>query len=143
MMRGIRGSNTRPELLLRKALHARGLRYRLHDRNLPGTPDLVFPRFRAVVFVHGCFWHGHGCHMFRWPAQRADFWRDKIGRNQDVDARAVRALTATGWRIGEVWECALRGRLRMQPDVLAAIVDDWLHGAGSHLEIPDEIAEEL
>jgi len=137
MMRGIRGKNTRPELAIRRALHARGFRFRLHDRKLPGAPDLVFPKFRAVLFVHGCFWHGHGCHMFRWPATRAEFWRAKISHNQEVDARAVAALDAGGWRVAEVWECALRGRQRQSIDDVAASLAHWLAGDAPRLEIPD------
>src|SRR3546814_19210603 len=79
-MAAIKGSHTKPELLIRKALHAAGLRYRLHVKDLPGKPDLVFPRPRAVVFVTGCFWHGQDCHRFKWPAPRTDFWRAKITR---------------------------------------------------------------
>src|SRR3546814_8720017 len=84
-MAAIKGSHTKPELLIRKALHAAGLRYRLHVKDLPGKPDLVFPRHRAVVFVNGCFWHRHDCHLFKWPATRQDFWREKIGRNVRSD----------------------------------------------------------
>lgn len=138
MMRGIRGKNTRPELLIRRGLHARGLRYRLHVRDLPGAPDLVFPKFRAVIFVHGCFWHGHGCHMFRWPSTRQEFWRNKISRNQEVDARAVATLAAAGWRVAEVWECALRGRRRLPIDTVTATLAHWLSGDTPRLEIPLE-----
>ena len=81
MMSGIRGKNTRPELLIRKGLHARGFRFRLHDKRLPGKPDLVLPKYSAVIFVHGCFWHGHDCHLFKWPQSRREFWRKKITRN--------------------------------------------------------------
>lgn len=108
MMAGIRGRDTRPELLLRRALHARGLRYRLHDQRLPGRPDMVFPKWKAVVFVHGCFWHGHGCRLFKWPATRAEWWREKIEANIARDARDVAALEAAGWRVLTVWECGLR-----------------------------------
>lgn len=138
MMRGIRGKDTRPELAVRRALHAMGIRYRLHDRSLPGAPDLVFPRYRAVAFIHGCFWHGHGCHMFRWPASRADFWREKITRNQENDARAVASLAASGWRVAEIWECALRGRGRLPPQEVAQAVAAWLEGDAPRLEIPEE-----
>jgi DNA mismatch endonuclease (patch repair protein) len=109
MMSGIRARDTQPEMQLRKALHARGLRYRLHDTRLPGKPDLVFPKWRAVVFVHGCFWHGHGCRLFKWPATRAEWWRAKIGTNMARDVRNQDALTAMGWRALVVWECDLRG----------------------------------
>lgn len=111
-MAAIRGSHTKPELLIRKALHASGLRYRLHVRDLPGKPDLVFPRYKAVIFVHGCFWHRHDCHLFKWPATRQDFWREKIGRNVVNDERATATLLEAGWRVATVWECALKGRTR-------------------------------
>lgn len=138
MMRGIRGKDTRPEMLVRRALHARGLRYLLHHKDLPGAPDLVFPKYRAVVFVHGCFWHGHGCHMFRWPATRQEFWRNKITRNQETDARAVAALLGAGWRVGEVWECALRGRQRRPVGVIADRLALWLAGDAPRLQIPED-----
>ncbi|WP_327754380.1 DNA mismatch endonuclease Vsr (plasmid) [Sphingobium sp. SJ10-10] len=112
-MAAIKGSHTKPELLIRKALHAAGFRYRLHAKDLPGKPDLVLPRWQAVIFVHGCFWHQHDCHLFKWPATREDFWRAKIGRNAINDDKAVRALHEAGWRVGVVWECALKGRTRL------------------------------
>ncbi|MGD9665081.1 MAG: very short patch repair endonuclease [Novosphingobium sp.] len=112
-MAAIKGRHTKPELLIRKALHAAGLRYRLHAKHLPGKPDLVFPRHRAVIFVHGCFWHEHDCHLFKWPTTRTDFWREKIGRNVVNDERAVRVLLESGWRVALVWECALKGRTRL------------------------------
>lgn len=119
MMAGIRGKDTRPELVLRTALHRRGFRYRLHRRDLPGTPDLVFPGRKAVIFVHGCFWHGHDCHLFHWPQTRADFWRGKIGGNIARDRAQRQALAAAGWRIGTVWECTLKGRTRLPfPEVV-------------------------
>lgn len=135
MMSGIRGKNTKPEMLLRRGLHARGLRYRLHARDLPGSPDLVFPARKAVLFAHGCFWHGHDCHLFRMPGSRPDFWRMKIERNRDVDRRAVEALGQAGWRVGVVWECALKGRTRLD---LTAVLDAcaaWAREGGDRLEI--------
>jgi DNA mismatch endonuclease (patch repair protein) len=96
MMSGIRSTGTRPEMILRRGLHRAGFRYRLHVRNLPGKPDLVFPRYNAVIFAHGCFWHGHDCHLFKWPSTRRDFWQAKIARNRVVDARSEAALTAQG-----------------------------------------------
>lgn len=109
-MAAIRSSDTKPELLIRRALHAAGLRYRLHAKHLPGKPDLVFPCHRAVVFVHGCFWHQHNCHLFRWPVTRQDFWREKIERNVENDQKTVAALLEAGWRVATVWECGLKGR---------------------------------
>lgn len=108
-MSRIRGRDTRPELLLRKALHAHGLRYRLNVRTLPGRPDLVFPAARAIVFMHGCFWHRHECDRFRWPDTRRDFWAGKLTRNAERDTRALNELNALGWRTLVVWECALTG----------------------------------
>ncbi len=125
MMAGIRGKNTKPELLIRKALHARGFRYRLHC-DLPGKPDICLPRHRAVIFVHGCFWHGHDCHLFKWPKTRPEFWRAKIARNREVDRLAEERLLADGWRVATVWECAIKGRHRLQlPDVLDTL-QAWL-----------------
>lgn len=112
-MSRIRGRDTAPELLIRHALHAEGFRYRLHDRKLPGRPDLVFPKYRAVIFVHGCFWHGHGCHLFKWPATRHAFWEAKISRNRERDEGAIRALRENGWRVLTIWECALKGSSRL------------------------------
>ncbi|MFN3716863.1 MAG: very short patch repair endonuclease [Thiobacillus sp.] len=109
MMSGIRGRNTKPEILVRSLLHREGFRFRLHARDLPGRPDIVLPRYRAVIFVHGCFWHGHDCPLYRLPGTRPDFWQDKIDRNRASDRRARDALLAAGWRVAVVWECALRG----------------------------------
>ncbi len=109
MMAGIRGRDTRPEVLIRSLLHRQGFRFRLHVQELPGKPDIVLPRYRAVVFVHGCLWHAHGCHLFKWPQTRPGFWRDKITRNVANDERGTKALLTDGWRVGVVWECAIKG----------------------------------
>lgn len=122
MMAGIRGKNTRPEMLLRRGLHALGWRYRLHGRGIPGRPDLVFAPRRALVFANGCFWHGHACHLFRWPQSRPGFWREKIASNIARDERIRERLLADGWRVAEVWECTLKGRERRPlPGVLAEL----------------------
>jgi DNA mismatch endonuclease (patch repair protein) len=126
MMSGIRGRNTKPEILIRSLLHRRGFRFRLDARDLPGRPDIVLPRYGAVVFVHGCFWHGHDCHLFKWPQTRPEFWRDKIGRNRSNDERAQLALHALGWRVAVVWECALRGANRDVDGIIHRLAD-WLH----------------
>lgn len=135
MMSGIRGKNTKPEMLLRKGLHARGLRYRLHAKDLPGSPDMVFPARKAVLFVHGCFWHGHDCHLFRMPGSRPDFWRTKIERNREVDRRSVEALRDAGWRVGTVWECALKGRTRLDLEAVLDACALWVRQGGDWLEI--------
>jgi len=136
MMAGIRGTNTKPELLLRRGLHRAGFRFRLHDRALPGKPDLVFPRRHAVLFAHGCFWHGHNCHLFKWPKTREDFWKAKIARNREVDARADAALKKLGWRRGIVWECALRGKSRMPIDDVFERLGGWLLSDRDAIELP-------
>ena len=132
-MSGIRGKDTKPEILLRKLLHRQGFRFRIHVRNLHGTPDLVLPRYRAVIFVHGCFWHGHECRLFKWPQTRVEFWQDKIGRNRANDKHAVTALMADCWRVCVVWECALR-KNGEDIDALIVRLTDWLRGTESYFE---------
>ncbi|WP_084150943.1 very short patch repair endonuclease [Azohydromonas australica] len=109
MMAAIRGKDTRPEMTVRRYLHAAGLRYVVHDRTLPGTPDLVFPGRQTAVFVHGCFWHRHpGCRYATTPATRQQFWEDKFATNVSRDRRATDALEAAGWTVITVWECETR-----------------------------------
>ncbi|MCW1401600.1 DNA mismatch endonuclease Vsr [Novosphingobium sp. MW5] len=135
MMAGIRGRNTRPEVLLRKALHAAGFRFRLHDRHLPGRPDIVLPRYRAVILVHGCFWHRHeGCPLTTTPATRVQFWEEKFAGNVARDARDAALLAGAGWRIGVVWECGLRGR---DTAPLMARLAAWLRSDEHRLELPE------
>ncbi|WP_277877487.1 very short patch repair endonuclease [Stenotrophomonas maltophilia] len=109
-MSRIRGSNTKLEVLVRKGLHARGLRYRLGGAKLLGRPDIVLPKYRTVVFVHGCFWHGHDCPLYRLPKTRPEFWQAKIDSNKSRDARVQRELRAAGWKVIELWECEVRGQ---------------------------------
>jgi DNA mismatch endonuclease (patch repair protein) len=133
MMSGIRATNTKPELLLRSMLHRQGIRFRLHASNLPGKPDMVLPKFGAVIFIHGCFWHGHECPVFKWPKTREAFWREKILRNQANDRKAVNSLIDTGWRVAVVWECALRDK----PEQLAKLIQClgvWLRSTEPHFE---------
>jgi DNA mismatch endonuclease, patch repair protein len=125
-MARIKGRNTKPEVVLRKALFSLGFRYRLHQKRLPGTPDLVFPKYHAVVFIHGCFWHGHQCNLFVVPATNTAFWMKKIGGNRARDERAVTALRALDWRVMTVWECAVRGPDRQRLDTLAMKISRWL-----------------
>jgi DNA mismatch endonuclease, patch repair protein len=135
-MSGIRGTNTQPEIRVRRMLHRLGFRFRIHSTTLPGKPDMVFPRFKAVLFVHGCFWHGHGCHLFKWPSSRPEFWRDKIGRNQANDRRATDTLEKAGWRVAIVWECVLKGRTRLDDSVIAETLAKWLRSENAGLELP-------
>src|ERR1035438_919345 len=134
-MSRIRGRDTKPELLLRRGLHSRGLRFRLHRKDLTGCPDLVFPRFRAVIFVHGCFWHGHKCHLFKLPETRRAFWKKKIFGNADRDRRAVEILRSERWRVLTVWECALRGRGHLEMSKILSRVESFLTGNRIVLEM--------
>jgi DNA mismatch endonuclease (patch repair protein) len=105
-MAKVGGRDTKPELLVRRALHRKGLRYRLHRRDLPGTPDIVLPRHKLVIFVHGCFWHRHtACRRCTTPKTRAAFWAAKFDANLERDQRNVRSLEADGWKVATVWEC--------------------------------------
>jgi DNA mismatch endonuclease (patch repair protein) len=135
MMSGIRGKDTAPEMIIRRGLHARGFRYRLHDPRLAGRPDLVLLGRRAILLVQGCFWHGHDCHLFRWPTSRQDFWREKIGGNIQRDRETVHALRGAGWRLLTVWECALKGRARLPAERVLSDIARWLVEGGEELEI--------
>lgn len=128
-MSGIRSKNTGPEMIIRRALHARGFRYRLHVTSLPGKPDLVLPRYRCVVMVHGCFWHGHDCHLFKLPRTRVDFWLAKINRNRERDIEVREALTALGWRVLEVWECEIRASKKDGYIALVDRIERWICSA--------------
>lgn len=123
-MSRIRSKDTKPELVVRRLLHALGYRYVLHDRRLPGRPDLVFPGRRKVVFVHGCFWHGHACARGFRPKTNASFWSAKIEANKNRDARTVQALVAAGWSVKSVWECAISAKnLHVVEQDLVAFLD--------------------
>ncbi|WP_439636117.1 very short patch repair endonuclease [Oceanicaulis sp.] len=135
MMSGIRGKDTKPELIVRQGLHARGYRFRLHRKDLPGKPDIVLPKYRAVIFVNGCFWHGHDCHLFKWPKTREEFWREKIDLNRKRDATSISDLLSRNWRVLVVWECALKGRLKQEPDAFWNLTSQWLDNGTPFLEI--------
>lgn len=135
MMSGIRGTNTKPELMVRRELFARGYRYRIHYKKLPGKPDIVFPKYSAVILVHGCFWHKHNCHLFKWPSTRAEFWRDKINRNIERDRKNEQKILDQGWRILIIWECALKGKTKRNVNDIAEISERFLKGNESCREI--------
>lgn len=135
MMSGIKGKNTKPELLIRSELHKTGFRFRLHRKDLPDRPDLVFPRYSAVLFVHGCFWHQHDCHLFKWPSTRSEFWREKIEGNVERDCRQYAELQNEGWRIATIWECALKGRSRVSCPEVVQTCAMWLNSDERILEI--------
>ena len=134
-MAGIRRRNTRIEVAIRRAMHARGFRFRVDDRRLPGRPDMVLPKWGAVVLIHGCFWHAHDCGLCRLPSTRPDFWRGKLAGNAERDARNQQALQSQGWRIATIWECALRGRGEQAVNDVADRLADWLRGNSPLLDI--------
>lgn len=132
MMSGIKSQNTKPEMQLRSWLHGQGFRFRLHLRTLPGSPDVVLPKFRVAIFVHGCFWHRHqGCRFTTMPATRTEFWRAKFSGNQARDLRDQRALLEANWRVLVVWECGLRQRRDLSP--IAAWIEESVE---THAEWP-------
>jgi DNA mismatch endonuclease (patch repair protein) len=134
MMAGIKGRNTKPEITVRSILHRQGFRFRLHARELPGKPDILLPRYHAAIFVHGCFWHGHNCPLFKIPGTREDFWRNKIDRNRANDRKAQDALLVAGWRVAVVWECAIRGSGK-DIDSVAHRLADWLRSEEQTAEV--------
>jgi DNA mismatch endonuclease (patch repair protein) len=137
MMSGIRGGNTRPELVVRRALHAAGFRYRLHAADLPGRPDIVLPRHRAVILVHGCFWHRHaGCRFATTPTTRTDFWTSKFESNVERDIRTRQALRVAGWRIATLWECGVRRFDQGAVDGLVA----WIRSGEPEYEDPPTLS---
>jgi DNA mismatch endonuclease (patch repair protein) len=108
-MAAIKSHNTKPEIAVRKLLHASGFRFRLHRKDLPGRPDIVLPRYKTVVFVHGCFWHQHeGCKLASKPSSRQEYWKAKFDRNAERDKNSLASLTELGWRVVVVWECEVR-----------------------------------
>ncbi|WP_199261573.1 very short patch repair endonuclease [Paracoccus binzhouensis] len=135
IMASVGQKDTGAEMVLRRALHGSGLRYRLHVRGLPGSPDLVFPRFRAAVFVHGCYWHAHGCYRSTIPKSRRSFWTEKFDANRRRDSEKAAALRDIGWRVLTVWECALKGKTALpMPDVVDR-VSGWLRSEEPCAEI--------
>lgn len=126
MMAGIRAKNTRPEIAIRHALHRLGFRYRLHPSDMPGKPDLVLPKHGAVIFVNGCFWHGHDCSLFKLPTTRRDFWKTKMRRNRARDRKVVIELGKLGWRCLTIWECAFRGPFMIGLDRAIRYASAWI-----------------
>jgi DNA mismatch endonuclease (patch repair protein) len=137
-MRAIRHKDTNPEMQIRRLLFGQGFRYRLHVKSLPGSPDIVLPKYRVAIFVHGCFWHGHNCHLFKVPATRTEFWMQKIQSNRDRDIRDEAKLLAAGWRILTVWECAIKGKEKRPVNDVVAQATEWILKADAkqtHLNI--------
>ncbi|MAD75697.1 MAG: very short patch repair endonuclease [Rheinheimera sp.] len=129
-MAAIRNKNTRPELMLRKQLHAAGFRYRLNVKEMPGKPDIVLPKYKTVIFVHGCFWHLHNCLLFKWPSTRAEWWKVKLMTNRQRDLEAQDKLMELGWRVLVVWECEIKSQKLMD------LVSGFLLSGELYYEIP-------
>ncbi len=125
-MRSIKGRDTKAELLVRRFLFRKGFRYRTNDRRLPGSPDIVLPKYKSVVFVNGCFWHGHEeCPLFVLPKTNADFWADKIEKNRTRDAKNISTLISEGWRVFVVWECELKNREKREAALEGLVNEIW------------------
>ena len=138
IMSSVRSKNTRPELRVRKYLCFHGIRYRVHIKDLPGSPDIVLQKYKAVIFVHGCFWHGHqGCRKSRLPTTRSSFWMDKRKANLERDARKISELIQLGWRVAVVWQCVLE-----KPEIFSYIMNNlerWIISNNTYFEIPNRI----
>jgi len=140
MMSAIRGSNTKPEIIVRKALFAAGYRYRLQRRDLPGRPDVVMPGKKVAIFVHGCFWHHHqSCRFAKLPATRPEFWEEKLRSNATRDARSIAELRALDWRVLVVWECFLR-TAKSTTDVRSRLTD-WIESGKQTGELREQLAQ--
>lgn len=134
-MAAVKSKNSRIEIALRSDLHGRGFRFRLHARHLPGTPDLVLTKFKAVVFIHGCFWHMHDCRLFKLPQTRQEFWLNKLKRNAQRDQGSIQSLLQSGWRVAVIWECATRGPAAMGRESVAEKLSEWLKSNAVYLEL--------
>lgn len=134
-MRAIATRDTAIEKRLASLLERLGLTFRVQDAALPGRPDFVLDEYRAVIFTHGCFWHHHECYLFKVPATRTEFWLEKIGKNVVRDNRDSALLREQGWRVLIVWECALRGRLKLTDDALGERIEEWICGGGDAAQI--------
>ena len=135
MMSGIQGKDTKPEVIIRKALHRKGFRYRLHVESLPGKPDLTFPKYNAVIQINGCFWHGHDCHLFKWPSTHPEFWRNKILGTKERDVKNIAKLESLDWRVLTIWECAVKGKYRLSFESAINQISHWLINEQSSSEI--------
>ncbi len=146
MMSSVRGKNTKLETEIRKRLFAQGFRYRLHSRNLPGRPDLVLPKYSVAVFVHGCFWHSHGCARSTIPENRKEWWRKKLQDNKARDAKALEELRRGGWRVLVVWECSVRrpgADREMALDLVCLSAGEFLRSKSVSFEISGPLTKSM
>ncbi|NQX97162.1 MAG: DNA mismatch endonuclease Vsr [Flavobacteriales bacterium] len=137
-MKAIRSKNTKSELYVRHVLHSYGFRFRIHPSSLPSRPDIYLAKYHAVIWIHGCFWHGHDCHLFKWPKTNVVFWRDKILTNRARDVAKARELCEIGIKLLIVWECALEGKVRLSEDELFERLEEWLLFIDHNCELSGE-----
>ena len=123
-MAAIKAANTKPEIYVRKVLFSAGFRYRLHRKDLPGKPDLVLAKYKTVIFIHGCFWHGHSCYLGSTPKTNAEFWNNKLTKNEERDRKNIYSLIGIGWKVIIVWECAVKGKYKISAEELAKKLRD-------------------
>lgn len=135
LMSKIRGRDTKPEIFIRNIIYSAGFRYRLHAKGIPGRPDIVLRRWKTLIFVNGCFWHGHDCHGTRRPKSNRKFWNAKIKRNIERDTDNLAECRRLGWRVLVVWECALRGKSRWAEERLARQMSAWIERDAKHVSI--------
>lgn len=134
-MAAIKNKNTKPELVIRKLLHRAGYRFRLHSKDLPGKPDIVLKKHKAIININGCFWHGHNCHLFKPPKTRTKFWRKKISANSENDRKHLQLLASRGWKISTVWECAIKGKFSVSTDTILFKLQQWITSSDQNIEI--------
>ncbi|MCZ3063569.1 DNA mismatch endonuclease Vsr [Acinetobacter baumannii] len=139
IMAAIKSRNTTPELLIRSMLHRRGFRFRLHVKDLPGKPDIVLPKYHSVIFINGCFWHGHSnCRLYKLPRTRTEYWKNKVDRNQLNDRRSIELLRAKNWRVCVIWECKIKAE-KKNLNELIDIISDFLNSVTPFLEIRENL----
>lgn len=140
LMSRIGSKNTKPEMKIRKGLHSMGFRYSLHDKNLPGKPDLKLPKYNTIIEINGCFWHGHDCTGFRMPKSRLDYWENKIEKNRSRDKKNINKLFEMGWRVLIIWECSMRGKYSQDLVGVLEKAKNWLLSDKEFGEIRESIS---
>lgn len=136
MMSRVKSKNTSIEIAVRKALFAKGFRYKINDKNLPGKPDIVLPKYKAVIFVNGCFWHGHNCSKGHLPKSNISFWKQKIENNKKRDLKNMNLLNKSNWKVAIIWECTIKEKRGITLDYITDMLTHWLQSKMTNLEIP-------
>jgi DNA mismatch endonuclease (patch repair protein) len=137
-MSAIKNKDTTPEVIIRKALFKKGFRYRKNVKDLPGKPDILLPKYKAAIFVNGCFWHMHQCHLFKTPSTRREWWEKKLLKTKEKDRKNTNNLINNGWRVLIIWECSLKGKHKINHSDLISRITEWLKSQTSYTEISGE-----